>query len=197
VAVTAAKALLAGGMTIDDSAIRAGLLAASIPGRAESIPGRVPVLLDGAHNQDKITALAMDLPALLPVTGGGKRIAVIGALEAKHVDALLSILTPHLDTIIATSPRVLAKTSKAAGELAAAALEQGFPGLVISEPDPVKAIEQALGLADATRGDAILVTGSLYLVGNIREQWYRSDDIVLSQSSWPKIASPVVVSEVA
>lgn len=194
-AVTIARVLRSNGMAIRDDDVYAGLRVTSIPGRAESILDRVPILLDGAHNQDKITALAADLPALLPIMQGGSRIGVVGALEAKQADAMLSILTPHLDTMVATSPKVLAKAGREAGALGDAAQRAGFTGSVIIEPEPRRAIEHALRLAHKERGDAILVTGSLYLVGNIREQWYRGDDIVLAQSSWPRIASPTSIPE--
>jgi len=53
---------------------------------------------------------------------------------------------------------------------------------VIAEPR--EAIDAALKRADPT--DHILVTGSLYLVGAVRERWYPSDKIVLQETCWPK-----------
>jgi len=194
-AVIAARTLDAHGLPIGDESIRQGLLAASIPGRAELIPGSLPILLDGAHNHDKIEALARDLPRLLPVSEGGRRIGVVGALEAKNVDGMLELLTPHLDAIVATSPYVLAKQSRRGSDFADMIRNAGFAGPVYSEEQPEQAIEQALAMAQRGGKDAVLVTGSLYLVGNIRKRWYPDDDIVLAQSSWPAPVSSEITME--
>jgi dihydrofolate synthase/folylpolyglutamate synthase len=54
---------------------------------------------------------------------------------------------------------------------------------VWTEPDPLAAVDRALELAGA--GDLILVTGSLYLVGNVRERWYPTERILEQGSCWP------------
>lgn len=182
-AVHVARQLRSTRFEIPDTAIAAGLAQTHIPGRVEFVPDRVPVLLDGAHNHDKIAALAQDIPALLPVEGNGRRIAVVGALEAKQADDMLALLVPSIDMVIATSPQVLAKSTREASALAEAATLAGFGNAVVVEPDPQRAIGRAL--QEARAEDVVLVTGSLYLVGNIRERWYRSEDIVETQSSWP------------
>ena len=179
----AAPALVASrGLPITDEAIDAGLRATRIPGRMELVRDRVPVLLDGAHNAEKVAALAANVPDFLPVTRG-RRIAVLGALEAKQADEMIASLVPVVDEIIATSPQVLAKEARDAGALAITAREVGFPGPLSVEPEPRRAMERAL--AGAGPDDAILVTGSLYLVGNVRGRWYGEDEIVIQQTSWP------------
>ena len=184
-AVSAARLLAANGWSIGADAIDRGLREARIPGRAETMPGTPRVMLDGAHNAQKVAAIAEDLPSLLPRPEGARRIVILGALEAKHMDESIRSLLPHADVLVATSPQVLAKTSKSAAELARAAREAGFGDQVIEEPDPVAAMERARQLASADRGDAILVTGSLYLVGNIRERWYETDRIIAQHTPWP------------
>jgi dihydrofolate synthase/folylpolyglutamate synthase len=186
VAVAAARLLAGRGWRIDDAAIDRGLRAARIPGRAETMPGLPRTMLDGAHNAQKVAALAADLPELLPRPEGARRIVVLGALQAKHVEESIASLRPHADVIIATSPQVFGKEGKAAAELARAIRETGFAGEVIEEPDPIHALERAGSLARSDRDDAILVTGSLYLVGNVRERWYPSDRITVDHTSWPE-----------
>jgi dihydrofolate synthase/folylpolyglutamate synthase len=188
-AVTAARLLTAQGWELDAGAIDRGLRAARIPGRAELMPGLPRTMLDGAHNAQKVAALAADLPDLLPRPDGARRTIVLGALQAKHVEESIASLEPHADAIIATSPQVFGKESKAAAELATAIREAGFTGEVIAEPDPLRALERARSLARADRDDAILVTGSLYLVGNVRDRWYPSDLIVTEHTSWPAAAA--------
>ncbi len=184
-AVAAARLLADRGWSIPKDAIDRGLRIARIPGRAETMPGRPWTMLDGAHNAQKVAALAADLPDLLPRTAGSRRIVILGALQAKHVEESIASLEPHATTIIATSPQVFGKESKAAAELANAVRAAGYTGDVIEEPDPANALKRAGSLVRPGLDDAILVTGSLYLVGNIREFWYPADLIVAHHSSWP------------
>ncbi|MGB3331130.1 MAG: Mur ligase family protein [Thermomicrobiales bacterium] len=184
---TAAPALLAAtGLPIDEEAIATGLRSARIPGRMELLHDRVPVLLDGAHNAEKVAALAAEIPAFLP-SPGGRRIAVLGALEAKQADEMIASLVPVVDEIVATSPQVLAKEAREADSIAETARRVGFHGPLSVEPVPRRAIDHAL--ANAGTKDAIVVTGSLYLVGNIRSRWFGEDAIALQQTPWP--ASPI------
>jgi dihydrofolate synthase/folylpolyglutamate synthase len=189
-AVAAVRALARSGFEIGADAITEGLRGARIPGRVEYVPDRVTVLLDGAHNEDKIGALARDIPKLLPVGDSGRRIGVVGALEAKQADRMLAQLASLFDDLVATSPQVMAKASREASELAEVAERVDFRGSILVEPDPRQAIDIAIERARPDNGDAVLVTGSLYLVGNIRERWFRGDDIVESRSSWPGTPAP-------
>ena len=186
-AVAAARELAALGFPISDQAITDGIREGRIQGRAEYVQHEPLVLLDGAHNPQKIAALAADLPVLLPVSDGGERIAVLGMLDAKsHVEAV-DALIPHLGTMVITSPHVLAKEGFAAHDLADLARQRGFTGRLAIEPEPRRAVEQALTLARPN--DAVVVTGSLYLLGNVRGQWQPDDEIVLAQTPWPRSES--------
>jgi folylpolyglutamate synthase/dihydropteroate synthase len=105
-------------------------------------------------------------------------------LESKsHIEAMDSLI-PWVDAMVLTSPHVLAKEGFAADRLAALARSRGFSGQVVVEPQPRQAIDAALAIA--TSDDAVLVTGSLYLVGNIRGKWQPDDEIVVSQTQWPR-----------
>jgi len=175
------------GIDVSDAAIRAGLRAAMIQGRAEMVDDIVPVLLDGAHNPDKVAALADDIPALLPKGDGARRVAVLGVLEAKQANDMIERLVPAIDVLVATAPRVLAKEPKQAGRIAEIARDAGFAGQVNVEPKPSDAIARALAEAQPGAGDSIIVTGSLYLVGNIRGRWFGEHDIVMSRTAWPRV----------
>ncbi len=184
-AVATVSALRSLGFHIPDEAVERGLQAARIPGRVEMIRDGVPVMLDGAHNVDKIAALAEDIPGLLPVNHGGIRVAVLGLLEAKQAGPMIRSLVPVMGALVATSPRVTAKESREASDIAAIAAEAGFHGPIHIEPNPPDAIARAIELTLARSGSAVFVTGSLYLIGNVRERWFAEDDIVIAQSPWP------------
>lgn len=163
---------------VSDAAIREGLASARFPGRME-IVGRDPlVLLDGAHNPQKIAGLASDVAQ---ITEGRRLIAVFGVLESKRYAAMVKTLAPHIDALVATSPRVYAKPAIDAAEIARHAA--GLIPEVHAEPDPLAAVDLALSLAGPD--DAVLVTGSLYLVGNVRERWYPSERVLAQGTMWP------------
>lgn len=66
----------------------------NLPARQEYIGS---VMLDGAHNKNGAQALEPYLP-------NGKVTAVIGMMKDKDVDGYLSIIAPHLNRIITTTP---------------------------------------------------------------------------------------------
>ncbi len=185
-ALTTIHALRDQGFHIPDEAVERGLQSARIPGRVELIdePGSL-VMLDGAHNAEKVAALAKDVPSLLPVGEDGKRIGVLGVLEAKQAQEMVSGIVKVLDVLVVTSPQVTAKDGRSAADMAGVVRQAGFHGPVHIEPEPAAAIGLALELAGDGGDSAVLVTGSLYLVGNIRERWHHTDDIIRARSSWP------------
>ena len=198
-AVAAVRALVAlgRGFAVSERAVAAGLVAAGIPGRFETVQradrpdgGVVRVVLDGAHNPEKIAALATDLAALRRGRPGqgpasGRLVVVLGALEAKQHGAMVPPLLPHADALVVTAPRVLAKPGVAPEDLAAAVRGAGWDGPLAVEPDPRVAIDRAIQLAGDGLGATVLVTGSLYLVGNVRGRWYRDESVVRQRTPWP------------
>lgn len=186
-AIAAVRALAEHGFDVPERAMRDGLRRARIPGRFEVIPPRLQrqprVVLDGAHNPEKAAALAASLPPLM--AGGGRLVLVLGTLEGKQATAMAAALLPHAWALVATAPRVVAKPAASAAALAEAARAAGYAGPTAHEDDPTRALERAIELADGA-GDTVMVTGSLYLVGNVRERWYPSEAIVRQRTPWPR-----------
>lgn len=188
-AIAAARLLHRCGLPVDDGAVHDGLASVRVPGRAEIIDDLVPVLLDGAHNADKVAALTSDIPTLLPMPVSGRRIGVLGVLEAKQAAEMIERLVPVMDVLIATAPKVLAKQAIRAAEIAEITRRAGFAGSVHVKESADAAIRRARTLAQADRGDTIVVTGSLYLIGNVRGHWFREEEVVLERSPWPSNGS--------
>ncbi len=185
-ALATVNALRSRGFAIPDAAVHEGLTAARIAGRAERVQDDPAVLLDGAHNPEKVGALVADLPDLLPTPPGGRRIVVLGALEAKQADQMIARLAPAMDVLVATSPQVLAKHATAADRIGDIARGVGFGGEIIADPEPERAIAAALAEVHDPARDTVLVTGSLYLVGNVRARWYREDAMIAQLTCWPR-----------
>jgi dihydrofolate synthase/folylpolyglutamate synthase len=193
---------------VDERALRAGLARARLPGRLELLPaehGSCPVLLDGAHNPDKLAALAAALPALLG-DRGGRALSVIAPLRAcafgsrafgaspSALHVVYGALASHAGddegprrlaelarTFVATEPRVHAKPARPAAELARAVA--GCGAEIRVECGPRAALDVAR--AAAAPEDVVLVTGSLYLCGELRGRWYPPARVLEARTSWP------------
>jgi dihydrofolate synthase / folylpolyglutamate synthase len=170
-AVAAVHAFTGG---VSQSTVRDGLKAAFLPGRMECIQQNPLVILDGAHNPGKISAAADTINKYYI---DRRRIVVLALKSDKDYQNILPSALNNASILIATafkkgiweplSPDILAKE---AAKIA--------PNLDIRiEPNPIEAISQALAIANPE--DLIWVTGSLYLVGDIREYWYPADELII------------------
>jgi dihydrofolate synthase/folylpolyglutamate synthase len=188
IAVSAIAALRERGFTIPEDAIPLGLANARLPGRLERMPGgRAPdVWIDGAHNPDKVAALAREVCRLFTNCAP---VIVLGVLGAKDVDAIARGIIPAASTIICTEPSVVGKRALAAHDLKQALVSAGFTGELLVEPAPDRALHRAKERARQT-GANVLVTGSMYLSGQVRRCWYPDDAIVLQRTPWPAVAPP-------
>ena len=146
--------LLPGRFGVDEAAIRAGLLAARVPGRFER---RGRWIFDVAHNPDGARALvaavgAAELPR--PLAG------VVSVLGDKAWREFLGVLAPALDALVlAAAPSAPAERAWSLPDAAAWCDAAGVAA--VAEPDFARALERARGA-----GRAALVTGSFHTVGD-------------------------------
>jgi len=164
-ALAAAEAFF--GAPLSRRAVDHALGAVRVPGRIEVV-GRAPlVVLDGAHNVAGAEALARALAE--EFTPAGETVAVIGMLEGRDPSAVLDALAP------AGVRTVVACTAPSPRALPASAIAEAAGALGIHALRAPSAID-ALALARARVGpDAmIVVTGSLYVVAEVRSQLVRS-----------------------
>jgi dihydrofolate synthase/folylpolyglutamate synthase len=155
-AVAALDILDAAGVKVPELAIREGLANVRWPGRLQRIEGRPVLLLDGAHNP----AGAMALAAYLGATKQ-RPVLIFGALADKDWVKMVEALAPHCSDAIVTrvpSPRALEPQ-----EAARMFSQMGIFGMVVD--DPAHALRTAEGIAGPD--GLVLVTGSLYLVGDV------------------------------
>jgi dihydrofolate synthase / folylpolyglutamate synthase len=168
-AVAAALVLRETGCAIPTSAIRAGLAHTRVPGRMEILPGYPNVILDGAHSPPKMEAFCAGLRTLFP--NKDRLVGVLSFSLGHDVQDTLLPLAPLLDTAILTG--FTAETdygNKRAQDpqQVAVILSKMNPGIkIIIEPDPINAIQRALHMRQPN--DLICVTGSIFLVGQIRQ----------------------------
>ncbi len=146
------------GFDISEDQIKAGLKHAQHPGRLERI-GRF--LLDGAHNPSGAKALRAYLDEFVsePIT------LVFGAMRDKSVGGIAEVLWRRAERIILTTP---ANSRAMTGEELASFAPAGIGAERLIKSDNVaEAIEKA---REVTPPDGlIVVTGSLYLVGEVKK----------------------------
>jgi dihydrofolate synthase/folylpolyglutamate synthase len=183
-ATAVARILAQRGFDIPDLAIADGIRSARLPGRLERMPGTTEpaVWIDGAHNEDKVAALTLE--AARRFTEDVPPVIVVGMLSSKDPSGVLAKLRTAASSIITTEPTVIGKRSRAADSLADAVTASGFTGAVRIEPDPDAALRLAEVVAKR-KGAAVLVTGSMYLAGQVRRRWFSDQDVVLQRTSWP------------
>jgi len=161
-AVATARLLHNRGFQITDEAIMRGIAETVWPGRLEKLQSDPAVYLDGAHNP----GAARELAHFLEQNFAGRKVwLVYAALRDKAVDEVAGLLFPHAAEVIFTAPRISRAVS--APQLAEIAGHHAARFSVI--PDAQRAFERAL--AQAAPEDAIFITGSLYLVGQLRHYW--------------------------
>ncbi|SEM67022.1 folylpolyglutamate synthase/dihydrofolate synthase family protein [Paenibacillus sp. OV219] len=163
---------------IEDEDLREGLRIAAWPGRLEMIQQSPRLLIDGAHNPEGAQTLA----AALRDTYSYKRLhLMMGMLSNKnHRDTLKHIL-PLVDTLIVSEPNF--RKAMPAAELAELVSEIrdsiDRPIELIVEPDWKQALKRLQGLAN--EADLAVVTGTLYLIADVRSQLLNNKD---SEKGW-------------
>ncbi|HWS53997.1 MAG TPA: folylpolyglutamate synthase/dihydrofolate synthase family protein [Pyrinomonadaceae bacterium] len=160
-AVALAEALADEGFPLTREAVVAGLERAEHPGRLElDERAAPPVLLDGAHNPAGARALRAYLDEFVaaPVT------MVFGAMRDKALAEIAGLLFPAASDLILTEPR--SPRAASIGELLRAVPTPTSSSTITLAPSSADAL--ALARARAAAGGLVCVTGSLYLVGEVR-----------------------------
>jgi dihydrofolate synthase / folylpolyglutamate synthase len=156
VAVGLVELLEPHGLRISPAAIAEGLASVRWPGRFQIVRRRPTVVLDGAHDEAAAEVLAATLSTLYP---GRRILLVLGVHRDKDAEAIAAHLCPLADRVIATassSPRAVE-----ARELQRTIFRRCRH---TSAYTPVSlAVQEALD--HARTDDIVVITGSLYVVG--------------------------------
>jgi dihydrofolate synthase/folylpolyglutamate synthase len=144
---------------VNEEAIRSGLQNVSWPGRMEVMLTQPTVIIDGAHNGEGIRVLVDELRALR----NGRRIRMLFAvMEDKDRRFMLNALAEVVDEIVLTRVSQLERSAdpvqlakEVSGKLRSCVM-----------PEPRLAVDFLL--QSAASNDLIVITGSLYLLGEIR-----------------------------
>jgi dihydrofolate synthase/folylpolyglutamate synthase len=172
VAIRVAESLRKRGFDVSNTAIIEGVRSARHAGRLEFHDGHPSLLLDGAHNPGGAQALRKFLDEFVSrsVT------LVFGAMNDKRLEEIAPILFPAADRLILTQPDNPRAADVSKLQTLAASTIDGER--IIAEPS----VDQAFQLAkNVTPPDGLIcITGSLYLLGEIKVIMNTAEALVLS-----------------
>jgi len=151
------------GAPIDNGAIARGIAATFWPGRLERLAQQPDIYVDGTHNPAGAREIAVFWEQHL---SGRKIYLIYGAMRDKAVDEISGLLFPRASAVILTAP-LSQPRAISPGVLAEMTGHHAQSVEVI--PNPEHALERALELASPE--DVIFITGSLFLVGDLRRYW--------------------------
>ena len=144
-------------LSISKNKIEQGLLKTKWPGRLDVIKENPLVIVDCAHNVEGMRNL---IKFVKKIDRSRKEILILGMAEDKEIDKMVSLIVPLFDEV------VLTKGNYKPAELDVLEKEVRKHTNNIKMYEQVEgAISEALKLAE--KEDLILVTGSIYLVGDV------------------------------
>lgn len=160
VAIAAACQLSRSWRPLDKDKILQGIASTHWEGRLETLIASPLVLLDGAHNREGALALQQYISSHLksPV------ILVFATMQDKKIEEVTEILFPLAQKVILTRYPYFRAASP---EEIFQRTSSRFHARVEKVPDVEKAVRRALVLAGDTQ--AVVITGSLFLVGEVKK----------------------------
>ena len=135
-----------------------------IPGRMEFFPSHPSVIFDIAHNPDKARSL---VDALLETFPNRRFTAIVAIGESKDATGILRELARLPSTFIFCAFEAVGRVAIRPTRLASVAGDFGAWGRAVN--DPVEAF--SIARRNASAEEIVLVTGSTYVVGMLRDWW--------------------------
>ena len=162
--VATVELLIQQGVAISPQAVRAGLRQVRWPARFEVV-GHAPwVVLDCAHNVAAVQALMQTLLETFPQVR--QRHLLFAVSSDKDVPGIVVVLAPHFASVCVT--RFLDNPRAVDPQALAEQFRAHAPDLPCTvAPDPASALAEVRQRA-TTADDLICVTGSVFLVGEVR-----------------------------
>ncbi len=164
-AATAVEAIKAAGINVTDDDIAKGLEEAVYPGRFEILKSNPYWVVDGAHNPDAIQALTETYNAFAKSNKIKRTMVIFGCMKDKNYRRMIQTLTENLrgctfSTVTIDDDR--AEDSVTLGEIF---LQNGRSCTCY------ESVEEVVSEVDKMNFECILTTGSIYLVGEIKNNF--------------------------
>ena len=166
-AVGAVEALSYHGIEIPVKAFHEGLRKVKWPGRLEVVQENPLVVIDGAKDVEATRAIK---ESLLEDFQYPRRVAVVSMSSDKNIPEMIGHLTQAVDSFIITAHSVMGRAAEP--ETISNEIEKYSKPYRI-ETDLKKAIKGAIDIAG--EDGMVLIVGSVFLVGEAREIWYKPE----------------------
>ena len=148
---------------ISEKSIRDGLRKAKWPGRLEIISREPLIILDGGHNYDGVKKLCESVKNLWPEL---KLAVVYAAMRDKNYTGCLELLSSELKPAFYASTVPGMARALTPEELLSASKNFKWRNIPEAFSFPLEAVKKAL----SDDNQAVLVCGSLYLIGKVRNE---------------------------
>ena len=147
------------GWELDGSDVEHGLYSVSWPGRFEVLNDDPYFVADGGHNPQCARSVAENIKKYFP---NDRRVFLVGILADKDFEDVMDILAEVADEFVCVTPN--SPRALRAEELAKTLEKYGKPVQAVGD------IRQGVAAAqDAARDGMVCATGSLYMIGEIRD----------------------------
>jgi dihydrofolate synthase/folylpolyglutamate synthase len=151
-------------ISIGKDAVEKGVRGATWPGRLEVVGKNPYIILDGAQNRASAKALARAITRIFTYK---KLILVLGVSSDKDIGGILEEILPIANKVVLTKSKVLERAENP--EMIKEHINPNDRNVYVTQ-DTQEALEKAKSFAKSD--DLILVTGSLFIVGEIRQIIY-------------------------
>lgn len=159
VAVHSIEELIGQGINVNKDDILRGLRNVKWPARLEVMNKKPLVVIDGAHNIDGIEKLTESIDMYFNYN---KIVLILGILADKQVEEMIKTIVPKVSRVITVTPH--SDRAELAEELKAQV--EKYTTYCEAIEDYKEAYEKALDYCQEE--DLLLVSGSLYMVGDMR-----------------------------
>lgn len=158
--VYAVEELIKMGIKIEKRAILSALSRVQWKGRFEILNREPLVVIDGAHNIDGIKKLKESVNAYLSYKD---MVLILGILADKQVEDMVKVIAPMAKKVICVTPH--SDRAELASEL------MGVVKKYNENCEAVENYEEAykIGIDYCNEGDLLLISGSLYMIGDMRK----------------------------
>ncbi len=177
-AATAAEAVKAAGIEVSDEAVINGLESAYLPGRFDILneddadTGGAFFIVDGAHNPDAILALTDTFRMFARSHKIKRTLVIFGCMKDKNYTRMIQSLTGNMrgcTFAVASVDYGRAESPERLGELFS---ESGRPCIVC------ESAAEAYEISKEGNYDCVVVTGSIYLAGELRSLYLQDHKVL-------------------
>ena len=166
---------------VDERCIQRAIARYRLPCRFEIVSRRPTIILDGAHNVLKVQSVVSELSRLQY-----RRICLVFALlDDKDAEGIVRLLAPLANTVILTKGSAPGMSGRHwMSTTTCSKLFHRFSrrATIITEKRLRAAFARAITVS--APDDAILVTGSFHLAGELRKRWYPESFILKQRKSF-------------